>query len=111
MSKNNRPTQVQKTQLHPYARYIAVALFAAVLAGQWDVWWHGAIGRDTFFEPPHLLLYGAVVVAVLLGIKGWRQTKDLVDSIPDSESALRNCSPALSSALKSFALLISATAD
>lgn len=43
-------------------------LVAAVLFGglgtagiYWDVGWHRTIGRDTFWSPPHLLMYAAVV--------------------------------------------------
>jgi len=57
-------------------RVIAVALFVAVLAGTWDAWWHGAIGRDSIFELPHLLLYSAVITAIVSGIIGWKKTKD-----------------------------------
>jgi hypothetical protein len=53
-------------------RLIASALFTAVLAGNWDIWWHGAVGRNTFFEPPHLFLYSSVGSAILLGLYGWR---------------------------------------
>ena len=56
-------------------RIIAVALFVTVLAGMWDVWWHGAIGRETFWSPPHLLLYSSVLVAIISGLIGWKQTK------------------------------------
>ncbi len=58
------------------ARVIAGALFVAVLAGTWDAWWHGAIGRDSFWEPPHLFLYAAVICAITLGFYGWKKYKD-----------------------------------
>jgi hypothetical protein len=32
----------------------------------WDIRWHGAVGRDTFWSPPHLLMYSGVAVAGLL---------------------------------------------
>ncbi|MSR86195.1 hypothetical protein EXS74_02270 [Candidatus Woesearchaeota archaeon] len=56
-----------------FARVIAGALFVAVLAGTWDAWWHGAIGRDSFWELPHLFLYTAVLCAITLGIYGWKK--------------------------------------
>ncbi len=65
-------------QHYRIGRYIAAALFTAVFAATWDVWWHGAIGRDTLFEPPHLLLYGAVIVAVAFGVVGWYRTRQTV---------------------------------
>src|SRR5262245_52360006 len=33
-----------------------------LLGGFWDVAWHVEIGRDTFWSPPHLLLYLGVLV-------------------------------------------------
>ncbi len=57
-------------------RFIIGALVTAVAAGTWDIWWHAAIGRDTFFEPPHLLLYAAVIAAIIAGAIGWRRTRE-----------------------------------
>src|SRR3989338_10764476 len=57
-------------------RLIATALFTAVLAGTWDAWWHGALGRESFWSPPHLLLYSSVFVAVFSGIYGYFQSKE-----------------------------------
>jgi uncharacterized membrane protein len=57
-------------------RLITIALFSAVLAGTWDVWWHGALGRESFWSPPHLLLYTSVIVAIATGIYGWRKTRE-----------------------------------
>ena len=57
-------------------RLIAAALFTAVLAGTWDAWWHGALGRESFWSPPHLLLYSSVIVAVCLGLYGYFQSKE-----------------------------------
>jgi len=59
-------------------RIIAVALFIAIIAGTWDAWWHGAIGRETLFEPPHLLLYSSVIVAIGLGIYGWIRSREKI---------------------------------
>lgn len=36
--------------------------------GAWDVAWHRTIGRDTFFGPPHLLIYGGVTVSGLAAL-------------------------------------------
>ncbi|MDP3698959.1 MAG: hypothetical protein Q8R47_05220 [Nanoarchaeota archaeon] len=58
------------------ARAIAIALFTAVLAGTWDAWWHGVLGRESFWSPPHLLLYFSVIVAVCLGLYGYFQSKE-----------------------------------
>ena len=58
------------------SRSITAALFTAVIAGTWDVWWHGALGRESFFSPPHLLLYLSVLVAISFGIYGWYITRE-----------------------------------
>jgi len=70
--------KIFKTRQELLGRIIAIALFSAVLAVTWDVWWHGAIGRDSLFEPPHILLYSSVIVAISLGAWGWRKVKDPV---------------------------------
>lgn len=64
--------------MKPYLlpRLILVALYTTVVAGTWDAWWHGAIGRESFWSPSHLLLYASVLVAVGLGVYGWRTFKE-----------------------------------
>lgn len=57
-------------------RLICSSLFAAVIAGTWDVWWHGALGRESFWSPPHILLYSAIIVAIIVGIHGWSRTRE-----------------------------------
>ena len=57
-------------------RLITAALFTTVLAGTWDVWWHGALGRESFWSPPHLLLYSSVIVAIGAGYWGWHRTQE-----------------------------------
>lgn len=57
-------------------RLITAALFSAVLAGTWDVWWHGALGRESFWSPPHLLLYASVLVAIGTGFLGFWKTRE-----------------------------------
>ena len=65
-----------KAPLSKLPRVITTSLFTAVLAGTWDVWWHGALGRETFWSPPHLLLYTSVIVAIGTGFYGWWVTKE-----------------------------------
>ncbi len=57
-------------------RLITISLFSAVLAGTWDVWWHAALGRESFWSPPHLLLYASVLVAIGTGFYGWWKTRE-----------------------------------
>jgi len=50
----------------------ALGIFLFLLGGGWDVSWHIVIGRDTFWSPPHLLLYGGILFTftVLAGALG-----------------------------------------
>jgi len=68
---------VRKTSLIPRVSspFIVVSIFIAVMAANWDIWWHGAIGRDSFWEPPHLFLYAAVSCAILGGLFAWYRTR------------------------------------
>ncbi len=48
-------------------RALLAALLAAVfmmgLGSAWDAQWHAVVGRDSFWIPPHTLIYSAVVLA------------------------------------------------
>jgi len=52
-------------------------LFQAAFGLTWDIRWHAAVGRDSFWSPPHLLMYsgvalaGALCLAVVL-VDTWR---------------------------------------
>ena len=39
----------------------AIAVTSAYIGGYWDISWHRSIGRDTFWSPPHLAIYGCGV--------------------------------------------------
>jgi len=45
---------------------LATKLVAAWGLG-WDIQWHMSIVRDSFWIPPHLMIYGSVVVGLALG--------------------------------------------
>jgi hypothetical protein len=47
-----------------------VASLLLMVGGVWDIAWHHTRGRDTFWSPPHLVLYGGVGVMglVCLGV-------------------------------------------
>lgn len=51
--------------------FISTLLVVATAALLWDTWWHVAIGRDTFWEPPHIILYLAVSLATLSTLYSW----------------------------------------
>ena len=72
-------SNVAPAQGSALARYLAleatvpVVLFAsaAIVVGlHWDIAWHRAIGRDTFWSPPHILEQVAAALAGLFC--GWR---------------------------------------
>ena len=41
-------------------------LFQAAFGLAWDIRWHAAVGRDSFWSPPHLLMYSGVALAGVL---------------------------------------------
>jgi hypothetical protein len=38
----------------------AVAALGLWVGAMWDIAWHGDVGRDTFFTPPHLFILGGI---------------------------------------------------
>jgi len=46
-------------------RIVPFTIFFAIAAIMWDSWWHVVVGRDTFFIPPHDLIYISLVVGFL----------------------------------------------
>ncbi len=48
--------------------YLWCALLASgsvALGVHWDIAWHRSIGRDTFWSPPHMMIYAAAILAAL----------------------------------------------
>jgi hypothetical protein len=43
-------------------------LFQAILGLGWDIRWHSTFGRDSFWSPPHLLMYSGIALAGFLCI-------------------------------------------
>jgi len=43
----------------------ALAVTSAYVGGYWDISWHRSIGRDSFWSPPHMAIYGCGVLAGL----------------------------------------------
>ena len=52
------------------AHFICAMLGTASIAGAWDVWWHMLRIRDTFWEPPHILLYSSIALAIIGSVYG-----------------------------------------
>ena len=47
------------------AALVVFFMTLAVFGVSWDIQWHYAVGRDSFWIPPHLFLYSGVVLAGL----------------------------------------------
>ncbi|HEU5101322.1 MAG TPA: hypothetical protein VFU22_20005 [Roseiflexaceae bacterium] len=59
-----------RTTTHPWL--VIGALTALALLGAfgnaWDLFWHIAIGRDSFWIPPHTMMYAAVALSGLIAL-------------------------------------------
>src|SRR4051812_42772912 len=50
----------------PWYLWCALLSSASVATGvHWDIAWHRSVGRDTFWSPPHIMIYAAAVLAAL----------------------------------------------
>src|SRR2546427_263668 len=64
--------------LRPLSRVPRWAIFGFALIGlllqafglYWDIWRHVVVGRESFFTPPHLVLYAGFGSVALAGIVG-----------------------------------------
>src|SRR6266704_2831223 len=64
--------------LRPLSRVPRWAIFGFALIGlllqafglYWDIWRHVVVGRESFFTPPHLVLYAGFGYVALAGIVG-----------------------------------------
>ncbi len=67
-----RVSEVTHSNLVPRSvgALVIVAGAAAIFATYWDEAWHTDVGRDSFWSPPHVLLYGSVAI-VGLGVAAW----------------------------------------
>jgi hypothetical protein len=53
--------------------FLAMSAVLGMAGGTWDAAWHVTLRRETFWTPPHLLLYGGTTLALgaaLLGVAG-----------------------------------------
>lgn len=64
-------------------------LLLAPIGAYWDISWHVDLGRDTFWSPPHLVIYGGMLITFLtvgLGLLlAWRYRRA---GVPDESNAL-----------------------
>ena len=51
-----------------YVWSTVLSVACAIFGVQWDIAWHRSIGRDTFWSPPHMMIYlGAVLAGLSCG--------------------------------------------
>lgn len=53
---------------------LAVAAAAGVAGATWDAAWHVTLRRESFWSPPHLLLYTGTALALAAGVAGLAPT-------------------------------------
>jgi hypothetical protein len=58
-----------ESRLRLGATSVVMYLMAQGLYGStWDIQWHAAVGRDSFFTPPHLLMYSSTSLAGVIAL-------------------------------------------
>jgi len=74
--RSKTPATVSLGDDHLYARIpltaytLTFASLCTIVGLMWDISWHGSIGRDGIFSPPHILVYaGAVIAGFFSGIQ------------------------------------------
>jgi hypothetical protein len=65
-----------------------VASLLLMVGGVWDIAWHHTRGRDTFWSPPHLVLYGGVGLMSLVCLATVRRPRGGRRAGPGTDSAL-----------------------
>jgi len=63
---------------------VLVAALCAVIGVTWDISWHRAIGRDTFWTPAHVAIYLSGIIAGLTC--GWLVLKTTFAGTPDERA-------------------------
>lgn len=67
VSAARRASAIGAERIHAAAAWSLIyLLFQAGLGLAWDIGWHRSVGRDTFWTPPHVLLYSGVALGGLV---------------------------------------------
>lgn len=81
-------------RLHAWEIWLLFALAIVMgLGGTWDVKWHYAVGRDSFWIPPHLLLYSSVALIGLLSLGAVLYETWVTRAMPDDVHTLNSPIP------------------
>jgi hypothetical protein len=71
-----------------YVVTAALAVTSVIVGAHWDIAWHRSIGRDTFWSPPHMLIYLCGVLGALTAI-GLTLRTTFGERAPLRESSVR----------------------
>ncbi len=61
-----------------YTKAMISLWMIALLSATWDFWWHRAVGRDSFWVMPHILLYLSIISGIVLCFYIWRHSRDVI---------------------------------
>jgi hypothetical protein len=70
--------QLNKISELKLLKLMIVFVMLSIFGTGWDIWWHRAIGRDTFWELPHMMLYSFAILSILVGLYIWRHTREKI---------------------------------
>src|SRR5690242_18208301 len=103
------------TRLETRARMVVSSAILYLLAqglygSTWDIQWHGAVGRDSFFTPPHIFMYSSTTIAGLLALgfivwETWRFRKGDPAVTPANTTAFLGCRAPLGIYIVGFGVL------
>ena len=74
---------VKAARLRRWGTLLGVALVVILILGSsWDGDWHGRVGRDSFWIPPHLMMYSSITLFgwVALGVTVWTTLNEPKDA-------------------------------
>ena len=80
---STRATTNTGARLRRWGALLGVTLVVLLILGSsWDGDWHGRVGRDDFFIPPHLMMYSSITLfgLVALGITVWTTLNEPKDA-------------------------------
>ena len=62
---------VARTSASTWPLYAVLCASLGIVVGLiWDISWHRSIGRDTFWSPPHVLIYCGMLATLLISLGG-----------------------------------------
>lgn len=79
------PAVESRTGIPWHIPAVLVAATCAVIGVSWDISWHRAVGRDTFWTSAHLMIYASGIIAGLTC--GWLVLKTTFAGTPDERAA------------------------